>query len=174
MTESAPAPSTNLTVSELRFTRSRQAVISLALAMACLLASVVLFLLSHNHLLYRSMTSTPPALGWAFVPLPFCVLFAGVGWYHLRHPFLVVSRLGIEIHPIIPRDHLDHITWVEIADADVCEFKGLLTITLNTEDKTKIYVTLKPIHQKSWPLLAEALDRIMDYRDQQAAGVGGG
>jgi hypothetical protein len=171
MTETTPAPPPKSSVSELQFTRSRQAVISFALSMACLLAAVVLFLLNHNHLLYRSMTSNPPALGWAFVPLPFCALFAGIGWYHLRHPFLVVSRLGIEIHPIIPRDELDHITWVEIADADVCEFKGLLTITLNTEDKTKIYVTLKPIHPKSWPLLAEALDRIMDFRDEQASGV---
>ena len=60
---------------ELRFTRSRQAVVSLAWGLGCLLLSLGLFILHYQRFTH------PPALGWGFVPLPPAAFFLWLAWW---------------------------------------------------------------------------------------------
>lgn len=164
----SPTPE-NQSISEITFTRSRHALILAMLALTCLLASVALCCLRWKHLLYKDQTMTPPALWLCLLPL---VGFIGLGyaaWLHLRRPFLVVSRLGLEIHTLIEREEIDHITWVEIQRAEAVNKERLLVLTLNTEDENKVHITLAPIDPRARQLLMTALGRIMEFRAKQVA-----
>jgi hypothetical protein len=158
-------------ISELRFTRSRHATVFFALALAFFLISVVTLILRQYYYLLDPAFGFPrPTWGWILAPVPVFALLAAVGLYLLRTPFLVVSRLGIEIHPLLPREELDHITWVEIAGARLERRQSLLELTLNTEEQSKIFITLCSIHPRSYPLLEQVVARTLEYRAKASSG----
>jgi hypothetical protein len=155
------------TVSELPFTRSRHARFWGIAAVACLVATITLFSLRWKHVLFRDTMMPPPPLWLCTLPVAGILLFSYLMWIHLRRPFLVVSRLGIEIHPLRYSETLDHITWVEIQAAHREQSK--LVLTLNTEEKSEIHITLAPLTEKARGLLMRALEKIMAFRAQQVA-----
>ncbi len=162
---SKPAPA----FSEISFTRARHASWLLLAGLVLCLITAAAAALRWKHFLYKDQTTPPPPLWLVLVPLPLAVGLFVLAWMHLRRPFLVVSRLGLEIHPLIYRETIGHITWVEAAAISSTPDQGMLTVHLNTEDETGVHITLAPLTPRARQLLMTALGRIMSFRETQTA-----
>ncbi|MBP7950258.1 MAG: hypothetical protein KA004_11425 [Verrucomicrobiales bacterium] len=150
---------------EARFTRSRHAVGMALLAVAFLAVSAGVFILHLQHL------ADPPGWGWALLPLPFAIVFFWLAWHHTRKPFLVLSRLGIEIYPVFVQEKDVHLVlWTEMECAEVTADAAWLVLTLAEPGDSRVFISLKPLLPSRRPIVAGALRRVMDFKRQQEAG----
>lgn len=141
---------------ELRFTRSRQAVVMLAVGIGFVLMSVALLVMN------KQWENHPPAWWWTLLPLPPACAFLWLAWQHLRRPYLVLSRIGIEIYPfLLPAQNMNLVLWQEIASAEVQQEDTMLALTLANFEDAKIFVTLRPMAERQRPLLAQAIRGVM-------------
>jgi hypothetical protein len=153
-------------VIELRFTRSRQAVVMVAWALGFLLLSVLLFIL------HQQRHSHPPALFWSWLPLPFVILFAWLAWNHLRHPYLALTRVGLEIYPFfLPAQNMHLVLWQQIRHAEVIDQPPQLILTRADSEDAKIFITLEPMPARQRALLAKALQGVQDMREKVTASM---
>jgi hypothetical protein len=160
-------PAANPSISEITFTRSRHAQMLAMGVIACLVLGVTCLYLRSEHVLYHDPLRPPPPFWLCVLPLPIGIALGWAAWMHLRRPYLVVSRLGLEIHTLIEQDEIDHITWVEIKGVAAADEGKMLILTLNTDDESKVFISAAPIHARSRKLLMTALERIMEFRAKQ-------
>ena len=151
---------------ELRFTRSRQAVVSLAWGLGCLLLSLGLFILHFQRFTH------PPALGWGFVPLLPAALFLWLAWHQLRHPFLVLTRIGIEIYPFfLPARNMHLLLWQQISHSEIIAEPPQLILTRADAADAKIFITLAPLVPRQRELLHTALSGVQTNREKVTASI---
>jgi hypothetical protein len=148
---------------ELRFTRSRQAVVMLAWGITFTLISVA-FMATYYHNFHRQ------AWWWAVLPGIPAAVFYWLAWNHLRHPYLVLTRVGLEIYPFfLPARNMHLVLWQQIARADVSSTPPLLTLTRADQDDGKIFITLAPLQPQQCQLLARALEGVQEMREKASA-----
>lgn len=153
---------------ELRFTRSAQAVLYFVLAALFLSVGVTLFLVAAVvHATTGSLEELPFPVWLLFLPwLPFIGLLV-LSFYCARHPYLLLSPLGVEVFPFWrPVKNFQLVEWGRIA---IVEFKETQMILHHTaEKKSGVVLTLSPLHKKSRLLLQKAMEGVMDQRNSQS------
>ena len=143
---------------ELRFTRSAQARTFFLLGAALL--TLAIFLLAGSF-----TTGLEFPLWWAALPvLPAAPLFF-LAYRCVRHAYLILSPLGIEIFPFVnPRAKLQVLYWSEIDHAEISDDLRTLTIHYNTERSAGIKATLSPLLSAKRHLLQRAIEGRMAQR----------
>ncbi len=140
---------------EIRFTRSAQAstfftlaVISAALSVSSLFCIYVNW--GPHHYDFKE--------NWwlSLLPLIPALLFFRMGIHCIRHAYLILSPMGVEIFPFWkPQKNLQVIFW---SDIDHAEFdSNLLKLHYNKDETSGIILSLKPISKQNYPLLEHAI-----------------
>jgi hypothetical protein len=141
---------------ELRFTRSRQAVTFLTAGMAALCLAGLIFLTAIPGA--GNAGDSPGTLHspwWALLALMPAVPCFWVGVHCLRHAFIILTPLGIELFPFwLPARNMQVIYWSEIKAAAVSG--DLRTFTIKCRGR-QIMATLAPIPASGRILLKEAI-----------------
>jgi hypothetical protein len=103
---------------ELRFTRGRQGAFFFVVAVAALCVSAILWRLAiPPSEMNDALLSTPL---WALIPVPIAAAAAWLGRFQVKHAYLILSPVGIEIFPtFFPSDRMDLMPWGEIESASV-------------------------------------------------------
>ena len=136
---------------ELRFTRGSQASLFAMLAAVCGGASVAIVIL--NLLLKDPLISW----WWVLAPLPPAFICARLCLHCVRHAYLILTPLGIEIFPFFkPRKNLQVLYWSQISDAEVTG-RNQLVIHLNREKTSGIVASLTPLQPVYRELLEHAI-----------------
>lgn len=146
---------------ELRFTRSSQAAAFAILGAILAGASIAMLLLN--------VIPADPILPWwwPLVPLPPALLLFRLAYHCVRHAYIILTPLGIEIFPFFrPRRNLQVLYWSEIADAEVSE-AGRLVIHFDEERTSGIIASLAPLPPVHRDLLAEAIEGRMVEREEK-------
>lgn len=140
---------------ELRFTRTRQA--------THFFLGSVLFLMLGAGCFIAMLGSWGPAdrdfqrCAWlCLIPLLPAFLAYRVGIHCVRHAYILLSPMGVEIFPFFkPEKNLQLVFWSQVADCDIT--KTRLTLHTNAEKTAGVVVTLKPIAQSQIYLLQKAI-----------------
>lgn len=150
---------------ELRFTRAAQAPLFFALAVVAFAGFVAVFILSTQDW----GMSEPLLAGWWWLCVPLLLICYGmfrVGMRCVRHAYIILSPLGVEIFPFLsPRKNLQVIYWSQVADAELTPGARQLVIHFNEEKKSGVIASLKPIPEQHRYLLEEAVLGVMEKRD---------
>lgn len=150
---------------ELRFTRSAQGLLFLILCMACVIAALAILVLSTQGTEFER----PRWEGYewtALFPIPPAILFFRYALRCIRHAYLILTPLGIEIFPLFrPEKHMALITWQEIQHM---EFPNAKTLILHRDaQKTSgIVLSLAPILPAGRALLRHTIDAILLKREK--------
>jgi len=152
---------------ELRFTRSRQALTFLTAGIVglCIAGGILIRSLP----LVGNAAGEPAAVDsplWALIPLlPATVCFWVVA-HCLRHAFIILTPLGIELFPFWrPARNMQVIYWAEIETATIAPDLKLFTIKCRGRN---IMATLAPISGASRLLLKRAIEGRMEKQPQDA------
>ena len=136
---------------EIRFTRGAQASFFAILAAISAGGSVFLLIFS------LETDNTTLSYLWALAPLPLCPIFFHLSLRCVRHAYLIMTPLGIEIFPFFkPRKNLRVVYWAEISHAEV-DNTNRLVIHFSGEPPSGIVASLKPLLPQQRHLLAKAL-----------------
>lgn len=139
---------------ELRFTRSRQALLFWLSAAMLLATAVVLFATSR----YRFANPSLPHPGWAVIPLVAGCALAALAVRLTKHAYLIVTPLGIEIFPFfLPARGMQLIAWSEIHSAEVDARQSRLTLHRDAAHNSGIHLSLNPIDPHKRGYLAHAV-----------------
>jgi glucan phosphoethanolaminetransferase (alkaline phosphatase superfamily) len=148
---------------ELRFTRSRQAVVMMAWGLAFWLVAAGLGA-TYYHNFYRQ------AWWWVLLPAVPALIFSWLAYCHLRHPYLALTRVGLEIYPFFrPSRNMHLVLWQQIARTEVTAHPATLTLTRADQADGKIFITLEPIHPRQRQLLTRALEGVQAMREKVSA-----
>jgi len=142
---------------ELRFTRSRQAVTFLTAGIAALCLACVIFLtaipVAGNA---GDQPGTMYSPWWSLLALAPAVLCFWVVVHCMRHAFIILTPLGIELFPFwLPARKMQVIYWSEIIAAGVSG--DLRTITIKCSGR-QVMATLAPIPVRGRTLLKQAIE----------------
>jgi hypothetical protein len=149
---------------ELRFTRSRQAVVMLAWCVVFLMATVGC-IATNYHNFHRQ------EWWWALFPAVPALLFGWLAWNHIRHPYLALTRVGVEIYPFfLPSRNMHLVLWQQISHAEVTEGPPLLTLTRADQADGKIFITLAPLTPQQRKLMGRAFAGVQEMREKVTAG----
>lgn len=144
---------------ELRFTRARQAVPIWLFAAMCLIAAVTLGACAW-------FGSVPVWL----VPLPLlpAALAIRLAVHMVRHAYIILSPVGIEIFPVFRAEkRMIVVMWQEIERIEAEEGSNWLRIEYPGENAGGVVLSLSPIPLKLRPLLLKAVrGRIATLSDQ--------
>lgn len=150
---------------ELRFTRGRYAR-TLGLIGACSTIGLVLLAYAIIRVDLRD-GELPPHLSYYFLlPLALSALLSSyLALRCVRHAYLLLTPLGIEILPLLPRPSKMRMAfWPEI---DSCQFGiSTLTLHLNGAELSSIKVSTLPLTSTQSGLLRQAIERTLDKRNQ--------
>ncbi|RPJ32426.1 MAG: hypothetical protein EHM17_13320 [Verrucomicrobiaceae bacterium] len=139
---------------ELRFTRSGQAVIFWLAAAVC--AAVALTLAATA--LYRGINPQLPHPAWALIPLAAALAAGRLAWRMIRHAYLILTPLGIEIFPFLrPAQGMQLVTWQEIHAVEVDAAHTRLTLHHDAGKTSGIHISLRPLRADRRALLAKAV-----------------
>ena len=148
---------------ELRFTRGSQASLFAILTAICGGASVTIVII--NLLLAGPLVSW----WWALTPLPPAFICARLSLHCMRHAYLILTPLGIEIFPFFkPQENLQILYWAQISEAEVNEHDELV-IHLNEDKTSGVVASLAPLLPDRRKLLARAIAGRMDDKRLDAA-----
>jgi len=151
---------------ELRFTRSRQAT-GFWVAAAVLAAVAVVLAVSG---LERATNPALPHPGWAVLPAVAAWALARLALRCIRHAYLILTPLGIEIFPFLrPAQGMQLVAWGEIHAAEVDAAHRRLTLHFNPGKSAGIVLSLAPLRRDRRAWLAQAVQRRLAA---QAAPVG--
>lgn len=146
---------------ELRFTRSRQAIVTLLWALGLLFLSLGLFTLHHQRITH------PPSWYWALLPLPLAATALWLTWHQLRRPYLILTRIGLEIYPFfLPARNMHLVLWQQIARTEVTPIPPQLILTRADATDAKIFITLAPLPPSQRLLLEKALSGVQANREK--------
>lgn len=137
---------------ELRFTRGAQgarfAILGALLAGAAI-ATLLLNVIPKDPI-------TP--LWWPLVPVPFAVVSWRLAWRCVRHAYVILTPLGIEVFPFFKaRENLRVIYWSDIADAEI-NARGDLVLHFNENRSAGVVASLAPLLPAKRSLLARAVE----------------
>lgn len=139
---------------ELRFTRSRQAV--MFWIVSAVFATVAITLGATSF--YRDSNPQLPHPAWMLVPLALAVMAARLAVHLTRHAYLILTPLGIEIFPFFrPAAAMRLVVWQEVAAAGVNTRTTVLTLHHDTAKTSGIHLSLKPIRADRRRLLVRAV-----------------
>lgn len=145
---------------ELRFTRSAQGLQCIVLCVACIVVALSLLVLATQGTEFEK----PRLHGFAWtalLPLPPAVLFFRFAMRCMRHAYLILTPLGIEIFPLFrPEKDMALITWQEI---HTMELRDATTLVLHRDAaKTSgIVLSLSPLLPARRLLLQHTVTGIM-------------
>jgi hypothetical protein len=159
----APARKKGQPFQELRFTRSRQAVTFAVIGVICL--AIAAWIGVRCWWLYKPWT----AWLWLLLPLAGTVLCLRVALHLTRHAYLLLSPIGLEIFPFFrPSQHMQLISWGEIAHGELSADSRLLILTRAGYEDAKIIISLDPVPLRARPLLRKAIEGLMEKRARAA------
>ena len=146
---------------ELRFTRSRQAMTFLTAGIACLCVAGGIFI---KALSLAGNVAGEPAVAvsplWVLVPLAPAIVCFWVTAHCLRHAFIILPPLGIELFPFWrPARNMQVIYWAEIETAIISPDLKIFTIKC---PGSGIRATLAPISRSARALLKRAVEGRME------------
>lgn len=149
---------------ELRFTRSRQAVIFWLLA--AIFTSVALTLWATSF--YREINPELPHPAWALAAVVPALLALRLAIRLTRHAYLILTPIGLEIFPFFrPAQTMQLVMWQELAGAEVDQQESTLTLHYNSEKTSGIRLSLKPIRRDRRKLLTKGvIGRVSNPRVQ--------
>jgi hypothetical protein len=137
---------------EIRFTRGAQAGFFAILAAVSGGGSVFLLIF------YLNTGTAPLTYLWTLAPASLSVILSRISLRCIRHAYLILTPLGIEIFPFFnPQENLRVIYWSEISQAGIDEFNRLV-IHLSGEQSSGVIASLKPLLPRQRELLAGAID----------------
>lgn len=144
---------------ELRFTRTRQA--AQFFVLTAVLAMVSLGTFSAMFSKWGPNDPDFEQFCWlALIPLPFAALTLRFAIRCIRHAYILLSPLGVEIFPFFkPEKNLQIIFWAEIHAAEFHPSSPLLTLHTDANHTSGIVATLAPISPTHRQLLKAALDK---------------
>jgi len=156
-----PAPlSVKSPEKELRFTRSAQGLQFIAMCVSCVVASLALWVLATQGTEFERPRLD--GLSWtALLPLPFAYISFRLAMRCIRHAYLILTPLGVEIFPLFrPEKNMALITWQEI---HTMELRDEQTLVLHHDEaKTSgIVLSLKPILSARRRLLHHTIEGII-------------
>jgi hypothetical protein len=139
---------------ELRFTRSRQAVVFWVASAVLTAVAVTLAATS----IYRDVNPQLPHPAWALIPLVLAVAAARLAVNLTHHAYVILTPLGIEIFPFFrPGKGMRLVVWQEIHSAGTNATTTLLTLHHDSEKTSGIHLSLRPIRADRRELLAKAV-----------------
>ena len=152
---------------ELRFTRSRQALTFLTAGIAglCITGGILVraMPLVGNAAVEPTAVDSPL---WALLPLLPATVCFWVAAHCLRHAFIILTPLGIELFPFWrPARNMQVIYWAEIETATITPDLKIFTIKCRGSN---IMATLAPISSAARLLLKRAIEGRMERQRQDA------
>ena len=155
-------PASAAPFTELRFTRSRQAV-------TFVIAGVVLLCVAAAAALWWVQWVDRPGWLWIVALVPLLLSWACLrsAASMTRHAYLLLSPIGIEIFPFFrPSQNMQLVSWSEIELAEVPVDQRMLILSL--AGGGKIFISLDPVKLSARPLLARAIGGVMEKRATQS------
>lgn len=152
---------------ELRFTRTHQATQFLILTAILITISLGIF-----SSMYSKWGPNDPDFYkyvWlCLIPLPIAAVVMKVAIHCIRHAYILLSPLGVEIFPFFkPEKNLQVIFWAEIHGVDFSSATTRMTIHTDSDHTSGIVATLTPISPAQRQLLKAALDnRLASVNDR--------
>jgi hypothetical protein len=144
---------------EVRFTRSAQGQLFGIAAFTAAGIAVVIALFA-----FRTDEALLPRW-WVGPPIALAVFLARFSHHCLRHAYLLLTPLGVEIFPLWkPQKNLHVVFWSEIAHAEVDPAADLLTLHHDDEKTSGVVVSLKPILKGKHSYLIHAIEGLMAKR----------
>ncbi len=140
---------------ELRFTRSRQAVVFWIAAAVLAVAAVVLAASGFC----RNINPELPHPAWAVLPAAAVWPLARLAVRCTRHAYLILTPLGIEIFPLLrPAHGMNLVTWHEIHSVEHQSTRARLILHFNPEKTAGIVLSLAPVRRDRRDWLAHAVE----------------
>jgi hypothetical protein len=140
---------------ELRFTRSRQAVVFWISAAMLAAAAIILAVTS----IHREANPQLPHPAWALAPLAASWISARLAMRLTRHAYLILTPLGVEIFPFFrPAAGMAMVPWQQVHTAEVNASHTRLTLHHNPQKTSGIHLSLAPIRSDRRALLVRALE----------------
>ena len=151
---------------ELRFTRAAQAPLFFALSVIFFAAFVAVLILSTQ--VWGMGEPLWVGCWWLCVPLLlFCYGLLRVGLRCVRHAYIILSPLGVEIFPFFrAKENLQVIYWSQVADVELREGARQLVLHFSEEKKSGVVASLRPIPASRRHLLEEAVLGILEKREE--------
>lgn len=152
---------------ELRFTRTSQALIFVILGAICLAITVTLLLVVATiHHYEGDLTKLPFPIWLPFLPLLPMWGFFILGLHCAKHPYILLSPIGIEVFPFWkPVQNFQLIEWGKVA---LLEYnQAQLTMHYSKEKTGGVVLSLSPLSKKSRSLLIRALEGVMEQQKKQ-------
>ena len=149
---------------ELRFTRSRQAItfVAAGLISLCILG-FIWFQVYFNGLENNQNGPLIFPILCSIILITMAVLFFLVAIHCTQHALIILSPLGLELFPFwFPVKNFRMLYWSEINDAKINKEMNLLSIDCN--NGSKIFISIKPIPTKIRPYLKTAIDGRMQEK----------
>jgi len=149
---------------ELRFTRSRQAItfVAAGLISLCILG-FIWFQVYFNGLENNQNGPLIFPILCSIILITMAVLFFLVAIHCTQHALIILSPLGLELFPFwFPVKNFRMLYWSEINDAKINKEMNLLSIDSN--NGSKIFISIKPIPTKIRSYLKTAIDGRMQEK----------
>ena len=141
---------------ELRFTRAAQSVPFWLITAVLGAAAITLLACSF----YRNINPALPHPLWALLPLVPAWLSAKAAYRMIRHAYLILTPLGVEIFPLIrPQQGMRVVYWQEIDGMESNESQTCLTLHFDADKTGGIHLSLRPIPKARRELLVHALEQ---------------
>ncbi|MFD0893369.1 hypothetical protein KBB96_18240 [Luteolibacter ambystomatis] len=138
---------------ELRFTRARQGAGFAVAAGMLAMTALVFFLLAP----YRADNPELPHPAWGLLPLAVALASGWTAARCIRHAYLLLSPIGIEIFPFFrPSTGLNVIPWAQIAAVEIDDSR--LTLHFTAEKTAGVHLALAPIPRDKRRLLIAAME----------------
>lgn len=107
---------------------------------------------------------------WAVIPAVPALLFFWLAYNHVRHPYLALTRVGLEIYPFfLPARNMHLVLWQQIASTQVTPDPPMLELKRADQEDGKIFITLAPLHPRQRQLLTRALNGVQEMREKVSA-----
>ncbi len=146
---------------EVRFTRSGQAVVFIAVGVACVSLGAAFAVLGYRWPWHDWPDPLLPSPWLGVAPLaPALALFYAAGRL-ARQPYLVFSPVGLEIYPLWkPADHSQLVAWSEVATLAVQERPERLVIDFAQVKDAGIVIHLAPVARRARLLLRRTVEGV--------------
>ncbi len=140
---------------ELRFTRAAQASLFFFLGV---ISTMVCIGTLFNEFVNWGLWHPEFKEHWWFslIALMPAAIFFRIGLHCIRHAYLILTPLGVEIFPFWkPEKNLQLIFWSDIDHAVFSDHT--MTLHFNKEETSGVVITLRPIGKSNYPLLHTAM-----------------
>ncbi len=147
---------------ELRFTRSRQAVVFWVLGSLFATAGITMLVTSA----YRHINPDLPHPGWSLVPLLVSVGIFRWSFKLTRHAYLILTPLGLEIFPLWkPEKTMRVVFWAEMVAVEFNDAMTTMTVHQNEKKTAGFHISLNPIFAPQRALLAKVMKARLPHEE---------